>query len=109
MTALKVFLADKRTFLLALLENPNLLEHEGFTDLLWATLHLQEELDARPDLTDLPNPDRNHLSGDIERVFTHLAAEWVAYAEHLKARYPFLFSYLVRTHPFQTKSSPHVK
>ncbi len=44
---LKKFLSSKRTFLLTLLENPNLLEHDRFTDLLWATTHLDEELEAR--------------------------------------------------------------
>ncbi len=33
---LKKFMAGKRSFLLSLLENQNLLEHENFTDLLWA-------------------------------------------------------------------------
>ena len=33
---LKEFMVKKRDFLLRLLENPNLLEHESFTDLLWA-------------------------------------------------------------------------
>jgi hypothetical protein len=42
---LKTFLAQKRTFLLTLLENPNLLEHDRFTDLLWAVTHLDEELE----------------------------------------------------------------
>ena len=32
---MKSFLVVKRDFLLRLLENPNLLEHEEFTDLLW--------------------------------------------------------------------------
>jgi len=30
--------------LLGLLGNPNLLEHDSFTDLLWAVFHLMEEL-----------------------------------------------------------------
>ena len=38
------FLAKKREILLHLLENPNLLEHESFTDLLWAVFHLSDEL-----------------------------------------------------------------
>ncbi|MFH1768213.1 MAG: hypothetical protein ABH858_03525, partial [Candidatus Omnitrophota bacterium] len=40
----KIFLAEKRQFLLNLLENPNLLEHESFSDLLWAIFHLTDEL-----------------------------------------------------------------
>ncbi|MFC1498348.1 hypothetical protein ACFLS1_07765, partial [Verrucomicrobiota bacterium] len=34
LTELKTFLVSKRSFLLTLLENPNLLEHETFTDML---------------------------------------------------------------------------
>jgi len=41
---LKAYLLHKRGFLLSLLENPNLLEHESFTDLLFAVFHLTEEL-----------------------------------------------------------------
>ena len=37
-----------------LLENPNLLEHASFTDLLWAVSHLTEELLHRSDLADGP-------------------------------------------------------
>jgi hypothetical protein len=37
-----------------------------------------------------------------------MVAEWVAYAKHLKADYPFLFSLVVRTHPFQTHPSATV-
>jgi len=106
---LRAFLMQKRTFLLALLENPNLLEHEYFTDLLWATFHLAEELETRPSVNNLPDSDLQHIAVDIRRVYRHLAAEWVAYAEHLKTNYPFLFSHFVRMHPFQEKPSPVVK
>ena len=49
---LRDFLVGRREFLLRLLENPNLLEHESFTDLLWAMFHLTEELGHRADLVD---------------------------------------------------------
>jgi hypothetical protein len=102
---LKKFLSRKRTYLLTLLENPNLLEHDRFTDLLWATTHLDEELEARPSLKNLPKSDLNHLAVDIQRMYDHLASEWLDYIQHLKANYPFLFSLVLRTHPFQTKPS----
>jgi hypothetical protein len=105
---LKEFLIQKRPFLLALLENPNILEYERFTDLLWAIFHLDEELEARPSLKGLPESDLEHLAGDIQRVYGHLAAQWIAYVEHLKANYPFLFSLVLRTHPFQEHPSPIV-
>ena len=107
-TELRQFLVGKRQFLLGLLENPNLLEHESFTNLLWATFHLVEELEARPSVKDLPDTDLAHISGDIKRMYGHLAAEWVSYVEHLKVSYPFLFSLVARTHPFLDRPSPVV-
>jgi hypothetical protein len=103
---LKDFLASKRSFLVTLLENPNLLEHDRFTDLLWAVTHLDEELEARTSLTNLPDADLEHLAVDIQRMYDHLASEWLDYVEHLKAKYPFLFSLILRTHPFQKRPSP---
>ena len=47
--ALRSFLLEKRDFLLRMLQNPNLLEHEAFTDLLWAVFHLADELGHRGD------------------------------------------------------------
>jgi hypothetical protein len=107
--ALKRFLSAKRPYLLTLLENPNLLEHDRFTDLLWATTHLDEELEARPTLTGLPKEDLGHLAGDIQRMYDHLASEWLDYVRHLKTAYPFLFSLVLRTHPFQEHPSPLVR
>jgi len=106
--ALKKFLVQKRQFLLALLENPNLLEHERFTDLLWATFHLTEELEARESLTDLPKPDLKHIASDTQRVYRLLIVEWLFYVAHLKSKYPYLFSLVARTHPFQERPSPVV-
>lgn len=102
---LRDLLVTKREFLLRLLENPNLLEHERFTDLLWAVFHLEEELSARESLRELPRSDLEHLSGDLTRVYSQLASQWIAYAQHLKSNYPFLFSLLIRTHPFREQPS----
>jgi len=103
---LKAFLTQKREFLLTLLENPSLLEHDRFTDLLWAITHLDEELEARPSLIGLPGKDLEHIAGDIQRLYAHLASEWLDYIQHLKSKYPFLFSLVLRTHPFQEHQSP---
>ena len=101
-------LVGKRNFLVRLLENPNLLEHESFTDLLWAVFHLTEELDARPGFHGLPDADRQHLGGDVKRVYGQLALQWLAYMEHLSADYPYLFSLALRTNPFDPDTSPVV-
>lgn len=99
LSELKGFLVSRRGFLLGLLENPNLLEHDGFTDLLWGVFHLLEELEARRSLTGLSQPDMDHLSGDIRRAYTHLLSQWVVYLKHLKDDYPYLFSLAVRNNP----------
>ncbi|MFH1003597.1 MAG: hypothetical protein V1780_05570, partial [Chloroflexota bacterium] len=106
LAALKTFMSQKRIFLLTLLENPNLLENDRFTDLLWAVTHLDEELEARPSVCQLPEKDLEHIAGDIQRLYDHLASEWLDYVEHLKSKYPFLFSLVIRTHPFQKDQSP---
>jgi hypothetical protein len=99
------FLLDKRDILLHLLENPNLLEHESFTDLLWAVFHLYDELYQREFFDQLPVADVEHLSLDIRRVFTRLVPEWIGYMEHLQQEYPYLFSLAVRTNPFAPQST----
>jgi hypothetical protein len=96
----KTFLVNKRKFLLALLENPNLLEHETFTELLRAVFHLMDELDHREDLTQLPRADYLHLSSDTARAYSLLIQEWIKYMQHLMNNYPYLFSLAVRMSPF---------
>ena len=103
--ALKSFLVSKRPFMLTLIENPNLLEHERFTDLLLASFHLTEELESRPSLSDLPARDIEHLKGDIRRAYQYLVIEWLDYMQHVQSAYPFLYSHYVRTHPFQAHAS----
>ncbi len=102
---MKKFLVEKRKFLLSLLENPNLLEHETFTDLLWAVFHLMEELEKRDDIQNLPGNDYQHLNGDTVRVYSLMIQEWLQYMEHLEDNYPYLFSLAVRTNPFDLDAS----
>jgi len=106
---LRRFLVEKRTFLLILLENPNLLEHERFTDLLWAVFHLMEELDHRGDVSELPASDLKHLSGDMVRCYQSLLVEWISYMNHLKKGYPYLFSLSLRIHPLLGRKDPVVR
>ena len=109
LNALKNFLAGKRDFLLRLLENPNLLEHETFTELLWAVFHLLEELEARDDVSRLSAPDSEHLAGDIKRAYVILLVEWLAYMKHLQSEYPYLFSLAIRTNPFDVHASASIQ
>lgn len=108
LTALREFLTQRRPFLLGLLGNPNLLEHESFTDLLWAVFHLAEELMSRSDLSQSPESDLQHLVGDIARAYRALLLEWLAYMKHLRDDYPYLFSLAVRTNPFDPVATAEV-
>ena len=109
LTQLRDFLIKKRYFFLNLLENPNLLEHESFTNLLWAVFHLTEELAFRKDLTSLQDIDKEHIGNDIKRAYRFLVIEWLAYMKHLKQDYPYLFSLAVRTNPFNENAEIEVK
>ncbi|MGB9081876.1 MAG: hypothetical protein WCD00_11310 [Desulfuromonadaceae bacterium] len=99
LVALREFVVNRRTFMLGLLENQNLLEHDKFTDLLWAVFHLLEELEARHSLDVLPPNDLDHISIDIKRAYSNLLRVWVVYMQHLQRDYPYLFSLAVRMNP----------
>ncbi len=105
---LRALLLKKRDLILRLLENPTLLEHGSFTNLLWAVHHLTEELMHRKDFGTLPASDLSHLRGDIKRVYAALALAWVAYMKHLGESYPYLFSLAIRVNPFDKNASPIV-
>jgi len=106
---LKLFLTARRAFLLSLLGNTNLLEHDKFTDLLWAVFHMTDELVHREDFELLPAADLQHLAQDLRRAFHLLVLEWLAYMRHLKRDYPYLFSLAIRTNPFDAEASPIFK
>ncbi len=103
--ALKRFLTSHEDFLLRLVENPMVFEHETFTDLILAVDHLDEELKARDNLTCLPAPDLAHLAKDMQRVYSLLVPEWLKYMEYLKIHYPYLFSLAIRKNPFDQSAS----
>lgn len=103
---LREFLRNKRDFLLRLLENPNLLEHEAFSDVLLAVFHLIDELTFRQDLAVMDPADRTHLEGDITRVYERLSIQWLNYMIHLRSDYPYLFALALKRHPLGVEA-PH--
>lgn len=107
---LREYLKVKRPCIMRMLENPNLFEHDQFTDLLWAIFHLSEELAFRGDeLDNLPETDYKHLAGDLKRAYSQLTVLWLQYMLHLKDNYPFLFSLAARVNPMNPAASPVVK
>ena len=106
---LKRLLVVKVDFLLRLLENPNMLEHESFTELLWAVFHLADELTRRENLERVPDTDLTHLGNDVKRVYALIGRQWVDYMKHMEKRYPYLFHLAVRTNPFDQTASVIVR
>ena len=102
---LRELLLSKREFFLRLMENPHLLEHESFTDLMWAITHLGEELSARDTIDPGNKADMEHLANDILRAYRELLLIWIGFMAHLQTEYPYLFSLAVRTNPFNSSSS----
>jgi hypothetical protein len=103
--SLSEFILGKRDFVLTLMENPNLLEHERFTELLRVVFHVADELRFRKENTSLPQTDLNHIAADINRAYGMLVREWVLYMGHLKRHFPYLFSLAVRTNPFDQNAT----
>jgi hypothetical protein len=109
LVALKEQLKAHRSFLVRLLENPILIEHEEFTNALRAVFHLTEELDYRRDFLALPDADIAHLNMDVKRAYGQLIIVWMSYMRYLKEHYPYLFSLAMRTNPFDPEASPVVR
>ena len=107
--AVKRFLGSREEFLLRLLENPVLFEHETFTELLRAIFHFNEELQRRPGFSGLPGADTAHLASDLERIYSLLIREWLGYMRYLQKNYPYLFSFAMRTNPFDERASAIVE
>lgn len=102
---LRTLLTEKRASLLVIASNPALLEHESFTDMLWAVFHLSDELTLRGDLTALSPADLAHLDSDAQRVLTQTLANWLCHMEHLHAEYPYLFQLELYRNPFVPRES----
>jgi hypothetical protein len=105
---LRNFLIKKSDFLVRLLENPNLLEHQSFTEVLRAVFHMTEELEHREKTKQLSKKDLQHIEGDIKRSYDLLVIEWLNYMNYLKKNYPYLFSLAMRLNPFDEDASPEI-
>jgi hypothetical protein len=103
------FFQSKRECILSLLGNPNLLEHDTFTDLLLAVSHLSDELYHRKEFTDLNPRDLEHLKNDLIRAYKLLVSEWLSYMKHLKTDYPYLYSIALRTNPFNPEAKIQIQ
>ncbi len=104
--AMDAFLKDKRSELARVMENSVLMEHDRFTDLLRAILHLSEELVYRERLNDIPDADLAHLAEDCQQIYRLLLMEWFEHLRQLKENYPHLYLLAVRVNPLSPQPHP---
>ncbi len=97
---LATLLIDKKSFMIGLLENSNLLEHDSFTDMLWAVFHVADELQIRGNPGSLSKDDIEHLSIDLLRAYSAIILEWLDYVFYLRDEYPYLYALARRKNPF---------
>lgn len=83
-----------------LIENPLLLDHDTFTELLMAIFHISEEFVYRCDIENLSDDDIKHLANDVSRAYNYIVIEWIVYIIYLKKEYPYLYNSAVLTNPF---------
>lgn len=102
---LKQMILEKRTFFINLISNPALLEHETFTELLMAIVHLKEELILRGDITNYDKETLKHLEDDVIKIYRYISYEWIIYMEYLKDNYPSLFVSASMKNPYNQKTA----
>lgn len=106
---IKTALSTKKSYVISFFSNPNLLEIDSFTNMLWAFYHLIDELEHRTDTSCLPNSDIEHISNDIARIYGMLICQWVIYMKNLKEKYPYLWSLALRINPFSENNDVIIK
>ena len=94
-------LNENKETLFRFIENPYLDEHDIFTDLLQAAVHLHSEIKLRKSKVDLTSEDISHLNSDILRLYKYLTKEWIVYMKYIEKEYPFLYSFALKNIPFK--------
>lgn len=105
---LRDYLSRNHDYIIRILENPHIMEHESFTDMLWAVCHVCDELEYRNNLEKLSEEDAAHLAGDISRAYSHIITEWLMYMKNLQIDYPYLFSLACRINPFDPNAKAEI-
>mgnify|MGYP001550662178 CR=1 FL=1 len=97
---LQNFLSQKKELLVRFLENPYLIDHENFTELIRSIFHLFEELQYRMNVSKMIDDDKDHVVVDINRIYKALVPQWLDYMLYIKGDYPYLYKYALKMNPF---------
>lgn len=106
---LKQFLNKHIDFLTGMLQNPNVMEHQTFTELLSAVFHLNDELNYRNNLEELKQYEIDHFNIDLQRVYKLLTVEWVAYMKYIKVEYPYMFITAMVHNPYDVRDPEEIE
>lgn len=99
---IKNTLSQNRDFLMNLIMNENIHEHEKFTEMLMALLHVKEEIESR--YSDKIQPlELQHLASDMSIAYKYLTLEWCEYMNYLNKNYPRLFVRALIDNPFDNR------
>lgn len=98
--ALHYHLVNRHKYFLKVIENPALMDHESFTDLILSMYHLWEELDFRTDLYSLSAADKAELGAITESVYRQLASEWLLNISYTQKHHAARFANSLRNSPF---------
>ena len=93
-------LCDNKGSVVRFIENPYLVEHDIFTDLLQSAIHVYSEIKARKKNGKLSDADISHLNVDILRMYKYLSKEWLVYIKYIEKEYPFLYTFALDHAPF---------
>ncbi|MGL5316637.1 MAG: hypothetical protein ACRC92_25490 [Peptostreptococcaceae bacterium] len=96
----KALLINNNDLLINLISNENLHQHETFTDLLMAVIHLRDEI-LFMEKYGCSLIDNNHLENDINRVYKNITIQWINYLKYLQNNYPFLYNNAIRVNPYK--------
>ena len=99
---IKNILSNNRDFLMNLIINENIHEHEEFTDMLMSLLHVKEEIDSRYS-DKIEAFELEHLASDMAVAYKYLTLDWCEYMNYLNKNYPRLFVRALIDNPFDNR------
>ncbi|MGL5415754.1 MAG: hypothetical protein ACRDAU_08860 [Clostridium sp.] len=99
-------LNDNKDFIISIITNPTLMEHEEFSDLATSLFYLRDELQDRYFKMECECGfcDKEHIARKINISYKLMVNGWVLYMKHLKVEYPQLFVKAMLKNPFDRRS-----
>ena len=100
------FLNQCKSVLTNIITDPNVLEHEEGTQLLWRVYNLSYELNIHADKMGNKEESesiRKLISEEALRVYRMLSIEWLNYMEFLQNRFPHFYKTLLITRPLMSE------